>query len=89
MSYGKDSDLICRFWIWGQSFRIKYPFQSHFPSLPQPCSWPPQHLEDGEIEPAKTARKAQGRQNSIRAGAVGGEALGSDKKKSYYRNFHF
>lgn len=28
MSYGKGSDLTHRFWVWGQSFRIKCPFLS-------------------------------------------------------------
>lgn len=54
MNYGKGSDLTCRFWVWGQFFRIKYPFPSHFLSLPQPCSWPPHCLrKDGEMGAAK------------------------------------
>lgn len=57
MSYGKDSDLTCSFWVWGQSFRIKDPFQSHFPSLLQPFSWPFQLLEGGEMGPAKTSQE--------------------------------
>lgn len=76
MSYGKDSDSTCRFCVWGQSFRIKYPFQSHFLSLPQPYSWPPQVLEDGEMGPTRARQGSTGMREELRAGAGSGEGPG-------------
>ena len=65
MSYGKDSDLMCRFWVWGQFFRIKDPFQSHFLSLLQPCFWPHRLLKDGEMGPAKTSQGSPGENEQL------------------------
>lgn len=86
MSYGKDSDLTCRFWVQGQSFRIKYPFQSHFLSLLQPCSWPPRLLEDGEMGPAR-ARQGSA-EGSAEEGCSRQKALGSDNNHCC-RGFQF
>lgn len=65
MSYGKDSDLTCRFWVWGQFFRIKDPFQSHFPSLPQPCFQPHQLLKEGVMGTAKTSQGSPGENEQL------------------------
>lgn len=65
MSYGKGSDLMRRFWVWGQSFRIKCPFHYYSPSLLQPCFWLFWLLEDGEMRLPGPARKALGREKGI------------------------